>query len=426
MKVIIGAGLSGLSAAYHMGSGYKVLEREGEVGGLCRSVTTRDYTFDLAPHIFFSGSQYVNGLVNELLNGDLIKQRRRAYIYLNGTYVEYPFEVNLHGLPQQVIDECIDGARHRPNKQPRNFMEWIRATMGEGVARNYMVPYNEKIWKYPLDEMSFDWVAGRVPSPSVEEMIKGAKGKVERDYGPNAYFLYPRVGGIGAIPNAFAKRVKDISLNSNVLEIRSGGKRLDVLYTRNDEPKRLEADRVLSSVPLPELVKMIKSAPEEVVKASERLVYNSLACFNIGVDRPAISDKHWLYFSEKEYVFNRISFPMNLSSETTPKGRSSIVVEVTYRGAKPDPEETKEKVREGLIHAEILRGDDELEVFDALDFKYAYVVYDLQHRGNVNLIQTYLDSLRVSSMGRFGEWEYLNMDKAILSGKRTAEEEKRK
>jgi len=61
-----------------MGSGYKVLEREGEVGGLCRSVATMGYTFDLAPHIFFTSSQYVNGLVNELLNGDLIKQRRRA------------------------------------------------------------------------------------------------------------------------------------------------------------------------------------------------------------------------------------------------------------------------------------------------------------------------------------------------------------
>ena len=423
MNVIIGAGLSGLSAAYHMGSGYKVLEREGEVGGLCRSVTTRGYTFDLAPHIFFTSSQYVNGLVNELLNGDLIKHRRRAYIYTNGTYVEYPFEVNLHGLPRDVIDECIEGARHRPDIQPRNFMEWIKATMGEGVARHYMVPYNEKIWKYPLEEMSLDWVAGRVPSPSVEEMVKGAQGRVERNYGPNAYFQYPRVGGTGAIPNAFAKRVKDMSLNSNVHEIRPNGKRLDVLYTRNGEPKRLEADRVLSSVPLPELVKMIKTAPEDVVKASERLVYNSLACFNIGVDREAISDKHWLYFPEKEYVFNRISFPMNLSPETTPRGKSSIVVEVTYRGAKPDPEETKERVREGLIHAEILREGDELEAFDALDFKYAYVVYDLQHQGNVNLIQTYLNSFRVSSMGRFGEWEYLNMDKAILSGKRAEEEE---
>ncbi|MDP2900970.1 MAG: FAD-dependent oxidoreductase [Candidatus Bathyarchaeota archaeon] len=422
MNVIIGAGLSGLSAAYHMGGGYKLLEREGEVGGLCRSVTTRGYTFDLAPHIFFTASQYVNGLVNELLNGDLIKQRRRAYIYTRGTYVEYPFEVNLHGLPQDVIDECIEGARHRPNIQPRNFMEWIKATMGEGVAKHYMVPYNEKIWKYPLEEMSLDWVAGRVPSPSVDEMVKGAQGKVEREYGPNAYFQYPRLGGTGTIPNAFAKRVKDISLNSNVLEIRPNGKRLDVLYTRNGEPKRLEADRVLSSVPLPELVKMIKTAPEEVVKASEKLVYNSLACFNIGVDREPISDKHWLYFPEKEYIFNRISFPMNLSPETTPRGKSSVVVEVTYRGAKPDPEETKERVREGLIRADILREGDELEAFDALDFKYAYVVYDLQHRGNVNLIKTYLNTIGLSSMGRFGEWEYLNMDKAILSGKRAAEE----
>jgi protoporphyrinogen oxidase len=422
MRVIIGAGLSGLSAAYHMGSSYRVLEKEGEVGGLCRSVAMRGYTFDLAPHIFFSGSQYVNGLVNELLNGDLIKQRRRAYIYLRGTYVEYPFEVNLHGLPQEVIDECIEGARHRPEIQPRNFMEWIKSTMGKGVAKHYMIPYNEKIWKYPLEEMNTDWIAGRVPSPSVEEMVKGAQGKVDRDYGPNAYFKYPRLGGTGAIPNAFAKRVKDISLHSKVFEISPGGKYLDVLYTRNGEPKRLEADGVLSSAPLPELVKMIKSAPEEVIKASERLVYNSLICLNIGVDREAISDKHWLYFPEKEYIFNRISFPMNLSPETTPKCRNSIVVEVTYRGTKPDPNETKQRVREGLIKAEILREEDKLEVFDALDFKYAYVIYDTQHRRNVNLIQSYLKSIRVSSMGRYGEWEYLNMDKAILSGKRAAEE----
>jgi UDP-galactopyranose mutase len=426
MKIIIGAGLSGLSAAYHLGSGYRILERDGEVGGLCRSVTAKGYTFDLAPHIFFTGSQYVNGLVNEILNGDLIKQRRRAYIYLHGTYVEYPFEVNLHGLPQGIIDECIEGARHRPDIQPRNFMEWIRATMGEGVAKHYMAPYNEKIWKYPLEQMSIDWVAGRVPSPSIEEMVKGAQGKVEREYGPNAYFLYPRLGGIGAIPNALAKRVKEISLDSNVAEIRPTGKRLEVIYTRNGEPKRQEADRVLSSVPLPELVKMIKSAPEEVIKASEGLIYNSLACFNIGVNREAISDKHWLYFPEQEYPFNRISFPMNLSPETVPKGKSSVLVEVTYRGAKPDPEETKERVREGLIHSEILQEDDKLEVFDALDFKYAYVVYDLQHRRNVNLIQTYLNSLKISSMGRFGEWEYLNMDKSILSGKRAAEEETKK
>ena len=426
MKIIIGAGLSGLSAAYHLGRDYRILERDREVGGLSRSVTVKGYTFDLAPHIFFTGSQYVNSLVNELLNGDLVRQRRRAYIYLQGTYVEYPFEVNLHGLPQEIIDECIEGARHRPNFQPKNFMEWITATMGEGVAKHYMVPYNEKIWKYPLEQMNIDWVAGRVPAPSVEEMVKGAQSRGEREYGPNAYFLYPRIGGIGAIPKALSTRIKNISLNSDVSEIHTKGKRLEVIYAINGEPKRQEAERVLSSVPLPEIVKMIKTAPEDVVKAAETLVYNSLACFNIGVDRAAISDKHWLYFPEKEYIFNRISFPMNLSSETVPKGKSSVVVEVTYRGEKPDAEETKEEVRQGLVHAEILRDDDNLEVFDVLDFKYAYVVYDLNHQRNVNLIQMYLKSVGVSSMGRFGEWGYLNMDKAILSGKSAAEEEAKK
>lgn len=426
MKIIIGSGLSGLSAAYHLGRDYRILERNGELGGLCRSVTAKGYIFDLAPHIFFTGNQYVNNLVNELLNGDLIRQRRRAYIYLHGTYIEYPFEANLHGLPQEVIDECIEGARHKPEIHPRNFMEWIRVTMGEGVAKHYMVPYNEKIWKYPLEEMGIDWVAGRLPSPSLEEMVKGSQCKVNREYGSNAYFLYPRLGGIGAIPNALAKRVEGISLNSNVTEIRTTGKRLEVFYTRNGESQMQEADRILSSAPLPELVKMIKSAPEEVIKASEGLIYNSLVCFNIGVDRKAISDKHWLYFPEKEYPFNRISFPMNLSPVTVPEGKSSVLAEVTYRGTKLDIDETKGKVREGLINTDILRDDDRLDVFDALDFKYAYVIYDLQHRRNVNLIQTYLNSLRITSMGRFGDWEYLNMDKSILSGKRAVEEEVKK
>jgi len=167
---------------------------------------------------------------------------------------------------------------------------------------------------------------------------------------------------------------------------------------------------------------MIKTAPEDIIKASEALIYNSLACFNIGVDREAISDKHWLYFPEQKYLFNRISFPMNLSPETVPRGKSSIVVEVTYRGSKPEVKETKERVREGLVDADILHEDDKLEVFDALDFEYAYVIYDLNHRRNVNLIQEYLKTLGVTPIGRFGEWEYLNMDKSILSGKKAAEE----
>jgi protoporphyrinogen oxidase len=420
---VIGAGLSGLSAAYHLGSDYIVLEREAEVGGLCRSVATKGYVFDLAPHIFFTGSQYVSGLIDDLLQGDLMRQARRAYIYLKGTYVEYPFEVNLHGLPRETIDECISEFKERGRTLPKNFLEWIHSTFGAGIAKHYMVPYNEKVWKYPLDQMNVDWIAGRVPVPSIDEMIRGAKEKVKKDYGPNAHFLYPRRGGIGAIADALASRVGNISLNSEAVEIDPEGPGgVNVTYREDCGRKRtIESDAVLSSMPLPEIVKIVRDAPNEVVEASERLVYNSLICVNIGVDRPRISDKHWLYFPESEYVFNRISFPMNFSEETTPKGRSSILVEVTYRGTRPNLEETKIKVREGLIAAGILRGDDKIDVFDALDFKYAYVINDLDHGRNVAIIHDYLRGKRIHPMGRFGEWGYLNMDRSILSGRNAAE-----
>lgn len=423
MITVIGAGLSGLSAAYHLGSDYIVLEREAEVGGLCRSVATKGYVFDLAPHIFFTGNQYVSGLIDDLLHGDLVRQARRAYIYLKGTYVEYPFEVNLHGLPRKTIDECISGFKERGRTQSRNFLEWIHSTFGAGIARHYMVPYNEKVWKYPLDQMNVDWIAGRVPVPSMDEMIRGAKEKVKKNYGPNAYFLYPRGGGIGAIADALASRVGNISLNSEAVEIDpKDPEGVNVTYREDGGKKRtIESDAVLSSMPLPEIVKIMRDAPNEVVEASERLVYNSLICVNIGVDRPRISDKHWLYFPESEYVFNRISFPMNFSGETAPRDRSSILVEVTYRGTRPNLEETKIKVREGLIAAGILRGDDKIDVFDALDFKYAYVINDLDHRRNVAIIHDYLRGNRIHPMGRFGEWGYLNMDRSILSGRNAAE-----
>lgn len=423
MITVIGAGLSGLSAAYHLGSDYIVLEREAEVGGLCRSVATKGYVFDLAPHIFFTGNQYVSGLIDDLLHGDLVRQARRAYIYLKGTYVEYPFEVNLHGLPRETIDECISGFKERGRTQSRNFLEWIHSTFGAGIAKHYMVPYNEKVWKYPLDQMNVDWIAGRVPVPSMDEMIRGAKEKVKKNYGPNAYFLYPRGGGIGAIADALASRVGNISLNSEAVEIDpKDPEGVNVTYREDGGKKRtIESDAVLSSMPLPEIVKIMRDAPNEVVEASERLVYNSLICVNIGVDRPRISDKHWLYFPESEYVFNRISFPMNFSEETAPRDRSSILVEVTYRGTRPNLEETKIKVREGLIAAGILRGDDKVDVFDALDFKYAYVINDLDHRRNVAIIHDYLRGNRIHPMGRFGEWGYLNMDRSILSGRNVAE-----
>jgi UDP-galactopyranose mutase len=335
------------------------------------------------------------------------------------TFVRYPFEANLNTLPEEIIQECINGVMNLQPTEPTNFEEWIYATFGDGIAEYYMIPYNKKIWKYDLSRMSLDWIRGRVPSPSIEEMRKGAAGTLNKDFGPNAEFMYPKHGGIGALADQLSKNL-NISQNSKAIEIKPTGTKVRIKYQERGKTMETASEKIISSIPLPELVKILHDPPYEVEKAARSLVYNSLVCVNIGVKRPDITDKHWLYFPEDRYIFNRISFPMNFSRHTTPRERSSILVEVTHREDSIDPEETKEQVIDDLRKTGILTEKDEIEVSDTTTFKYAYVIYDLDHKKNVRIIHSYLKRNNIIPIGRFGEWEYLNMDKALLSGKNAA------
>jgi protoporphyrinogen oxidase len=419
MIPILGAGLAGLSAARHLDGGHLILEKDRQVGGLCKSANISGYVFDYAPHILFTRDDYVRTLFEDLLKGNLYRHTREAYIYMKDVYVRYPFEANLNALPEAIIQECIDGVINRETAEPTNFEEWIYDTFGDGIAKHYMMPYNRKIWKYELSRMNTGWIRGRVPSPSVEEMKRGAVGTLKKDYGPNAEFTYPKHGGIGALANQLSRGL-NISTSSEAVEVKPSGTEVRVRYRREGEIREVSSEKVVSSIPLPELVGILHDPPEEVVKAAASLVYNSLVCVNIGVKRPNVIDKHWLYFPEEDFIFNRMSFPMNFSEHTTPRGRSSILVEVTHRNTSLDMDGIRDRVIEDLKKTSIITERDEIEVCDTSAFKYAYVIYDLDHEKNVGVIHDYLNRSNIIPIGRFGEWEYFNMDKAILSGKNAA------
>jgi hypothetical protein len=221
--VIIGAGPTGLSAAYHLGASSVLLEQRGKVGGWCGSIEDNGFTFDFAGHIMFSNDPYVHEMYSMLLGDNVHWQDREAWIYSNGTYTRYPFQGALYGLPPDVLKECIVGAiearfgplaqqqvasagsgtseckaesitdccadgiaestvRLRPAKQAgskgpgpfANFEEFIHGVWGKGVARHFALPYNRKLWAVPLSEMETSWLGGRVPLPNLEEMIEGA------------------------------------------------------------------------------------------------------------------------------------------------------------------------------------------------------------------------------------------------------------
>lgn len=423
-NIILGAGLAGLSTAYHLDGDYEIYEKNSKAGGVCGSVNVDGYIFDHGPHILYPETQYGRELIGGLLKNNLLVRKRRAGIYHKkyDLYTKFPFQAHLYGLPVQVVVECLDelhkslADKNRP--KPDNYEQWMYARFGRGISEHLMVPYARKIWTVEPCTMNYEWINRRVPEPDFEVILEGALTETGRRVGANKDFWYPIEGGIESLPASFLPKIKDVNYNMEAVRIRPVEKVVDFA-----DGTTVPYGRLISTLPLPQVIGMIKEVPEEVRKAVESLQHNSILCVNIGVDREEMCDYHWLYFYEDEFVFHRINFPRKFSPNTVPSGKSSISCEVAYSKNRPvEKHNIIERTVDDLIKAKLLRNSDTITVSQVLDLEVAYVIYDLNHRKNVGTVHNYLRSIDVYPCGRFGEWEYFNMDHTILSGQRTANE----
>lgn len=427
MICILGAGLAGLSAAYHLKDNYIIFDKENYVGGLCRTEFTDGFGFDYAIHILYSRDPYVINLIqSKLLKDNLTIQPRSSWIYSKGIYTRYPFQANTYGLPVETVKECLLGviAATYENRHlnPKNFEEWVYATFGEGIAKHFMIPYNKKQWAVDLKKMTDAWIRDRVMTPALDEVIEGALIDQKRKFGPNAVFWYPKEGGIEALPQAFLKLLdrSKIHLNSEVVKIYWKERKV-VLRNATEE---YSYDKLIYTLPLPRLINLMSpDLPMALKEAVERLEYNTIYGINLAVKRGGISDKHWIYFPEDKYLFHRISFPMNFSPSMAPKGCSSITVEVAESRHRKIPKGKRlvERVISDLIMARVIEKDDQIELKSILILAPAYIIYTHTHQKDVDLIREFLEKNNIFTCGRFGKWEYLNMDHSILSGKEAAE-----
>lgn len=424
-NVILGAGLAGLSAAYHLGDDYEIFEREDRVGGLCRSETLEGFTFDYAIHILYSSNPYATKLIKEvLLKDNFHSQARSSWVYSHGVHTLYPFQANTFGLPVPVVESCILGLiratyERGGEEEPENFQDWVYATFGEGIAEHFMIPFNWKCWSIDLKEMSVGWIKDRVLQPKLEEVIHGALTDQRKGFGPNAEFWYPERGGIESLPRGFVPLLDSsrLHLNTEVVAVDPKAKTI-----RTSSGDGLAYDRLISSLPLPAILDLLPELPPQVAEARARLQNNIIWAVNLCIDRPRISDKHWIYFPETKFLFHRISFPMNFHPSMAPEGKSSITVEVGASRHKPVNRETLvEDVIRDLKTTEFIEDGSEIVAHNVLELRPAYIIYHLQHREDVDMLHEYLWSLGIYPCGRFGDWEYLNMDHSILSGKRVAE-----
>jgi UDP-galactopyranose mutase len=433
--VILGAGLCGLSAAYHLEeqgeADYIILERNADVGGLARTETYDGFSFDHSIHILYSRDPYAQDLIcNKLLKNNIHRQARQSFCYTEGVFTEYPYQTNNFGLPPAVIIENLMGLirakiTEKEGRSPHHFEEWIYQKFGRGIAENFMIPYNRRLWAWDLKDMNYDWILDRVPLPEISDVLRGALQSPVKKHGPNQEFWYPVNGGIEALPRAFQKLIPPDRIWLNTTVVAVDGVRHEVILA---DGRCIRYGRLISTIPLPLLVERLgQKIPSMVQQCSAGLKFNTVHTVNIGLDGTEIGatgPMHWIYFPSESTIFHRASVPGNFSSSMVPNGCSSLQLEISESIHRPCKRETLiERCLTDLIRIGILEERDRkrVQVAHVVTLNPAYIIYDLKHRENIRIINNYLSQLNIIPKGRFGEWEYLNMDQAIISGKRATE-----
>jgi len=424
--LILGGGLAGLSAAYHLGPIRNlVVEKENEVGGTARSISIKGFTFDFTGHLLHLHTAYTKKLITTLLRGHFFECQRNTAIHSYNTTTLYPFQANTYGLPDFIIDECLLGfletylkqSQHKIDHQKLNFRDWCYNIFGEGISKHFMIPYNEKLFQTSTKSLTVDWCGPFVPRPLLEDVIRGALKPQEKKFGYNATFLYPKKGGIQALALALAHKIPQSQTNTEVEEINWKKK-----SARLSGGQTIQYEHLINTIPLPELLNRMADLPKGIKEQKKKLKFASILCLNLGVNRPRISERSWVYFPEKKYPFYRVGFPMNFTPHVVPKGCSSMYVEIPWAFVKGKSQKSiLSAVRRGLIEARILKAHDTFRVAQFLPIKYAYVIYDRHRNIALDQIFSFLSNQDIQSIGRYGAWKYSFMEEAILDGKKAAD-----
>lgn len=423
--IILGAGIAGIATGYFLNQEnkkeYKVTlyEKNSSWGGLCDNFEIGGFRFDKFIHLSFTNNELVKELFQK--SSDSIEHIPNASNYYHGYWLKHPAQNNLFPLSFQEKNIILKDFISRKSKDIENisnYEEWLKIQYGEYFAVNFPMKYTRKYWGVEAKELESKWVGNRMYKPTVEEVKLG----METAETPVTYYAkkmyYPKNGGYKSFLNYMTKEV-DIKTNFEVNKI-DLEKRKVFFTNRNFQ----DYDTLISSLPLPELVKVIENLPESIKQAASLLRWTSGYIVSLGLKTTNIPPYLWFYIYDENILPARVYSSSHKSADNCPIGCSSLQLEIYHENnnkIKLTEEDILEHCIEKLVEMKVIKMED-IIVRDIRYEKYANVVFDFNVYKARKIIRDYFKMKGIETIGRFGEWDYLWSDQSLLSGKNVVRE----
>ncbi|MDD5254548.1 MAG: FAD-dependent oxidoreductase [Candidatus Omnitrophica bacterium] len=429
--VIIGAGPAGLGAAWRLRAlgyeNFQLYEASDRPGGLCASFTDKEgFTWDQGVHVIAAaGKDFLEFIHRNCPQAGLLPRHRKALVWAFGRWIPYPFQNHIYTFPPGQALESVLGvlkARVASPHENISLQGRIMKAFGEGLGRQFLLPFNRKIWCYPLDQLEADEIMPRVSLLSLGEVfLQICARRAKNDWGLNARFFYPKEHGIGSIFRELAGPLSSkIRYSAEVVGIDTAAKKVFLQDSRSDS-----YDFLINTMPLDRLLEISGARGAGGKEGSFR--YTSLKAVGIGLRLPCAHPWHWAYFSQPKLPFFRVSPVNNFSSRSVPEADtySAFLCELSYaQGNAPQDGRVADDVIAGLQECGLISSQDRGKVVSVFvkDIPYAYPLAVLGGRPALSGAHRRLESLGIYSRGRFGGWRYAigNMDDCFRQGQEIA------
>lgn len=438
---ILGAGLAGLSAAWHLarrGVPVRVFEREGQVGGMAVTLQRDGYRFDLGPHRFYTRNQTVLRLVQELLGNELLVHQRSSRICLNGRFLDYPPNLSsvMRSMEPATSLRCLfdyfnaTWQRRVCRPEESDFRSWVVNRFGQHLYHIYFGPYTRKVWGMSPQLLSAELAQRRIRVPNLADVL--LRLMISSRSAPGPYvtqFWYPKEG-IGRLAERLAEEIiaqkGEVWLGHAVEALHLSADRVvGLTLSHKGEHCYVPCERVLSTLPLPYLIRCIDPPVDEKVRQAAALPYRALIFVFVMLDKPQVGQEHWLYFPEDCFSFNRVSEPRNFSPTHAPGSKTSLCAELTCDIGDDTwhtpPEALAKRVIDDLAEAGLI-DPAQVEGFFTQRLPWGYPIYLVGYESRLRLLLEFVEGIEnLITFGRQGGFDYGNMAETIASGLAAAE-----